>query len=62
MDVSFKTADNIALWHERIFHSCTDVNCLGVIDGEGGHWIVLSWMELLCKKSRHSVVQSIDSF
>lgn len=37
MDVSFKTADNIAFWHERIFHSCTDVNCLGVIDGGGGH-------------------------
>ena len=33
MDIPFKTANDIALWHKRIFESCTDVKCFDAIDG-----------------------------
>lgn len=33
MDIPFKSANDIAFWHKRIFESCTDVKCVDAVDG-----------------------------
>lgn len=65
MDFPFKTANNIALWHKRIFESCNDVKCFDAIDGGVCalnsivlNGVILSKIKALCS-TKH---QSIDSF